>query len=343
MKRVLFICKKRNSSYGISYGLLNSCRFVGETLRSQLGVEYEIVEVVDNNCIDREVHRYRPTHVIIEALWVVPSKFHVLCELHPGVTWNVRLHSKAPFLANEGVATEWIAGYQDVKEKFSNFNWSVNDREFHRDMEELYDTQVDYLPNLYTFKGKKGGRKLPDGKEVHIGCFGAIRPLKNHFQQAIAAIIFADDLDLKLYFHVNAERTEQKGESVLKNLRNLFAGTRHELVEHGWYNHEEFLGVVNRMDMGMQVSLTETFNIVAADFISQDVPVLGSVEIPWMNFLYQARPTETADIVRRLKFIYFTKWTGIHNINRWTLSRYNRKSLRAWADYLGLEVKKNNN
>ena len=34
--------------------------------------------VVDNNGIDKEITEYKPTHVFIEGLWVVPEKFDVL-------------------------------------------------------------------------------------------------------------------------------------------------------------------------------------------------------------------------------------------------------------------------
>lgn len=111
--RVLFICKKGNvyNHYGYpSSGLRNSATFVVNMLRGN-GIPAKFVEVADNNGIDREVAAYRPTHVIIEALWVVPSKFAVLQRLHPRVHWTVRINSEIPFLANEGSAMEWILGY----------------------------------------------------------------------------------------------------------------------------------------------------------------------------------------------------------------------------------------
>src|SRR5712671_1819959 len=114
-KKVLFVCKKNEGSGGYSVmgkrsGLFNSTRFVAEALVEH-GVDAKVVEVVDNNCIDREAFAFKPDIVIIEALWVVPSKFAVLRRLHPGVKWFVHLHSNAPFLALEGVAIEWITEY----------------------------------------------------------------------------------------------------------------------------------------------------------------------------------------------------------------------------------------
>ena len=61
----LFICKER--SYGVSYGLINSAQFVANFLNKN-GVESHVITVIDNNDIDREVTKYKPTHVFIEAL-----------------------------------------------------------------------------------------------------------------------------------------------------------------------------------------------------------------------------------------------------------------------------------
>lgn len=49
------------------------------------GIESKVVVVIDNNCIDKEVTAFKPTHAIIEGLWVVPEKFDVLKKLHPTI------------------------------------------------------------------------------------------------------------------------------------------------------------------------------------------------------------------------------------------------------------------
>ena len=89
VKKVLFILKRRedfnakiHSHVGLSTGLYNSASFVHDTL-GELGIESNLEVAIDNNCIDRLVTKHRPTHAIIEALWVVPSKFVILQKLHP--------------------------------------------------------------------------------------------------------------------------------------------------------------------------------------------------------------------------------------------------------------------
>lgn len=338
-KKILFICKKRNTSYdptGISYGLLNSCRFVGEALESEFGhlIDFNVVVVNDNNDIEREVVKHKPTHVIIEALWVVPSKFEILLPKYKHIHWSVRMHSKAAFIANEGIAFEWMNGYKKVMLDHKNFGISVNDKSFAEDLTELFDVRVDWLPNIYNPKPAGHPKKDRDPNVVDIGCFGAIRPLKNQLEQAIAAITFADDADYTLRFHINSERIEQKGEPILKNIRSLFAGTKHELVEHPWYNHHDFLKVVSRMDVGMQVSFSETFNIVAADFVACDVPVIVSDEIGWTSKLYQVKPTDTKKMIRKIKFALTFSSLGVQYLNKMGLNSYNKTATDMWLGYL---------
>ena len=95
MKKVLFILKRRedfqaskHSQIGLSTGLYNSASFVNDMLLAN-NIESNLEVVIDNNDIDRVVTKYRPTHVIIEALWVVPTKFAELQKIHPNVTWEI--------------------------------------------------------------------------------------------------------------------------------------------------------------------------------------------------------------------------------------------------------------
>ncbi len=52
------------------------------------------------------------------------------------------------------------------------------------------------------------------------------------------------------------------------------------------------------MDLGTQVSFTETFNIVVADFVYNGIPCVVSEEIYWMPDSMKVRnPTSTDEIV----------------------------------------------
>jgi hypothetical protein len=347
--RVLFILKYRNTpptegfvqtKDGLSSGLLNSAKFVVDTLGAA-NFNVKLVQVIDNNAIDREVFLYKPTHVIIEALWVDPAKLVVLQKLHPTVKWVVRGHSDIPFLAQEGMALEWIAGYV----KLPNVSFACNSVRSFRDIRAMVMSQdhtmtltalnkkILFLPNCYPQKLHHLRPKPVDGY-LDVACFGAIRPLKNQLIQAVASVEYARRTARKLRFHVNASRTEQRGDNVLKNMRALFAATGNELVEHIWMPHREFIHELNNMDCALQVSFTETFNIVAADCVSSGLPVVGSDQIPWLSRFAQAEPTDSDSIVRKLALVNNPIYSWFLNLmNLRGLRRYCEDSRASWLKY----------
>jgi hypothetical protein len=347
-KRVLFILKRREdygqehySNEGLTTGLYNSATFVKDMLQRK-GVPSKLVVVTDNNDIDREVAEFKPTNVIIEGLWVVPEKFDVLKQLHPNVNWIVRIHSNSPFLANEGVAFDWIAQYASISRVFVATNANAMNKElkfyvkgrFSVTPEKEEDKIID-LPNYYPETFERTKKINTKAEYINIGCFGAIRPLKNHMAQAIAAVKFADSVGKKLRFHINTGRIEQNGQAVYNNLKSFFNNLNkkgHQLVEHPWMSREEFLQLCRQMDIGMQVSFSETFNIVAADLISQGVPVISTNEIPWMSGMFTASPTDTDEIARMLRRAYRQSLINVH-LNKTKLLSYVKKSKDVWLKF----------
>jgi hypothetical protein len=305
-----------------------------------MGVEAKIVEVKDNNYIDAAVASYKPTHVFIEALWVVPEKFKVLMPLHPDVKWYVRLHSNVSFIANEGVAFGWIKDYLELQWTNKNFALACNDKRMVNDVGRTLGTRLypAYAPNIYkpsTVAPVTVSR--PDKNPfLEIGCFGAIRQLKNQLIQAMAAMCFADKLDKVLRFHINVARIEQHGLNVYRNLKELFRDSRHQLVTHGWLDHPDFLDLVAFMDLGMQVSFSETFDIVAADFVYVNVPIVGSPEIKWLNDDYQADPTNLNDIVEKLEDAWRGRKYNHQKANQHGLDEWNEEAHEEWKHLLRL-------
>lgn len=346
--KALFLLKK-NSAYG-SYvgtrsGLYNSANILATELSKYLHIKTKVEICVDGNSIDREIHQYRPDLCIVEAIWVTPAKFKELIRLHPRVKFIVRIHSELSFLANEGVAFDYINEYSDL-----GITVGVNSLETLKELKTLYP-KIAYLPNVYEHISllkddfskiaKKivqystdinGWRKLTWGK-INIGCFGAIRPMKNHLFQAVAAIRYADKANVILHFHVNAGRTEQNGEAVLKNLRAIFEHTKHKLIEHPWMKRDEFLKVVASMDLGLQVSFTESFNIVTADFVKQGVPIIVSDAVRWCPQIAKVSTIDSDDLVGKIgqALKYRKLFKSSEKLALWF---YNYNALNAWSKFL---------
>jgi glycosyltransferase involved in cell wall biosynthesis len=366
-KKVLFILKLRHDyscDYGANHlatGMFNSAKFVTDMLNSK-GIESKVVIVVDNNSIDREVTLFRPTHVFIEGLWVVPEKFEVLMPLHRDVTWVIRVHSEIPFLAQEGNAMNWIFEYMKRGVHVSCNSDRVNNtlRSLVGDLLDLnrdrLDRQMPLLPNYYPIDSQsfvqaiakmlekmirrgRGGRPDPSFQpKTHfdIGCFGAIRPLKNQLIQAIAAVEFAKRNRVGLRFHINTGRFEQNGSNQYKNIKALFdqLGPNFELIEHPWMTHDDFKKLLrDEIDIAMQVSLSETFNIVTADAISVGTPTVVSPELSWCSTLTFAEPTNIESIVETLDRVWRNR-DRVAAFSHKQLERYSDMAERRWIQYL---------
>jgi hypothetical protein len=331
--KFLFVIKER-SVYGTktkAYGLFNSCKFVCNRLRSK-DIQADVVQVIDNNCIDKYVSEYKPTHCFIEALWVVPSKFEVLAKLHPNVKWVVRLHSMVPFLTSEGMAFEWLNEYIELRKKGINISISCNNREMYEELSHIYGDAVSCTPNIYD-PGYEFSKVNTSKDILDIGCFGALRVLKNHTQQALWAIEFADKINKKMNFHVNISEHEQREAGpVLRNLRAIFKNTTHSLVEHPWYEHKDFLELVSTMDIGMQISYTESFNVVAADFVQCGVPIVVSRDIKFVHPNCCVSPSNDKQIEAAMKYAYCDR--RVAEENKKLLEDHNRMAFQQWLEYI---------
>ena len=353
--RIQFILKRREdysqsmeaNPIGLSTGLYNSAKFVTDMLAAH-GQDVDLQVAIDNNCIDRIVTAYQPTHVVIEALWVVPTKFSELVKIHPDIKWIVRLHSEMPFMAGEGMALDWIAEYL----KFPQVSIGVNAPRMCDEVRTYAATalnlsekdvidRVVYMPNFYpqnyaSKSAEKSNKYRGEKYWVDIGCFGAVRPLKNHMVQAIAAVKYANHAGKQLRFHVNANRVEMKGDAMMNNLRGMFeqmADHGYQLIGHEWTVREEFLKLCATMDIGLQSNFSETFNIVCADLVSQGIPIVGSREIPWASSLFNGRPTESDEIYyaicRSLLLPKVNVWLNQHN-----LTKYTNETTKIWLAYI---------
>jgi hypothetical protein len=158
-KKIQFILKYRENQWSecpwnpdepyaeqLSSGLCNSVQFITQMIAHRFGdCTLDLAHVIDGHGIDREVTRFRPDIVIIEAIWVPPYKFHELTRLHPKVNWVIRLHSEVPFLANEGIAMDWLCQYLE----HPRVRIAANSERMARELGLILEHSVIHLPNCY--------------------------------------------------------------------------------------------------------------------------------------------------------------------------------------------------
>jgi len=291
------------------------------------------VQVVDANGIDKEVHDFNPDIVIIEALWVTAPKLTEIMSLawYRHIKWVVRIHSDIGFLSTEGWGVKLINDYLDINR--NNFLIAFNNHKFVKALSDVMETEFTYLPNVMTICEPEDN----DSEEkpyIKIGCFGALRLLKNQCFQAMCAIMAANKLRKKLCFHITPSLAVQD-DSVLKNLRELFKNNEHELMVHNWMPNHLFQNLVRKMDLGLQLSYTESFNIVTADFINNNKLIIVSDAIDWMPPSLRVSNTDYDEVVDKIVHVYKHRNNNLtKGLQRRHLREYNEGAEKTWNAFL---------
>jgi hypothetical protein len=336
--KILFILKERfydNNLNVKSYGLINSSKHLAKYL-DDLGCKTNVVTVIDSNGIDKEIYEHKPDVVIIEALWVTAHKLKELIEIwrYKHITWIVRIHSDIGFLGVETFALKYINDY--IKLHKHNLIIAPNNENFTKYLSSSLQHRFEYLPNVIEEKFIKKPMEN-DSDIIEIGCFGALRILKNQLFQAMCAMRAADILNKTLRFHimVNVKIDDKLINPVLKNFDELFKNSKHILVKHHWKENDDFQNLIKKMDLGLQLSYTESFNIVAADFICNDTLILVSDVITWMPDILKTSTTDYDDVTNKIIYLYKHR-------NSWLLKRkmrkylieYNIKAQNVWFNFI---------
>ena len=313
-------------------GLYNSAKFIVDALLAE-GGQAAVVYADDVNNLERLAALHNATDIFIEGLWVPPEFFEQI-QTTTVRRWHVRIHSEIPFLAGENNAIAWITKYfrhgirvvANAQRVHQQIRWLAKQTSGKTQGELL----TPLLPNCYPTDFPQIPKKK-DSREIHIGTFGAFRPLKNHLQQAFLAARYAESIGKQLFYHINFT-DGQEHFADFQNVKAVLEAANQKLILHKMEDRETFLNTLTKMDLLLQVSMTETFNIVAADATLAGIPILISNEIPWAYPLY-ADPQDIDDSIKKLKLIMQSKTFFIQQ-NREGLKRHTKHALEEWLHYL---------
>ena len=279
--KALFV-EKINHGFKISNGTdqasgLSNC--INHFVNSLDGVKKTQVDRIDGILLN--IAKWNPSKIIIQGLWLTPNDVKSIKMIHKDLDIWVQIHSNVPFLVSETVAFSRFKEYQDL-----GVGIIFNSLDAHS-LCNLWRSV--YLPNLYhrtaavPLRESLAVRRDRD-EFLNIGCFGSMRPLKNQVAQALASINAANQLKKRLRFHVNYNRSEG-GMEVKKSLKDVFRlNPNHQMVCVPWLSQADFIKYnAEYIDVGLQVSLSETFNLVSADYVSAGVPMCVSREVYWAH------------------------------------------------------------
>jgi hypothetical protein len=277
------------------------------------------------------------THVVISAPWIPLVQLNRLVLRFPHIQWVVNCHSNVGFLQADSNGVALLRQYIDYQRGSLNFKVAGNSRKFVQWLREAYGIDAQYLPNLYYLDNTVStNTPVYRGGTLKIGCFGATRPQKNLMSAAGAALILRDWLKVDVELWLSAGRTEGGGNTILNAIRAMLENKPGlKIVYNTWASWPKFRECVSTMNLLLQPSYTESFNMVTADGIAEGVPSVVSEAIDWVPEHWKANIDDVLDIAtvgRQLIFDPRAPYDGLV-----ALEQHNRDGYSVWEEFLGIE------
>ncbi len=328
-----FACWLMNTS---SVGL-NVAGYTTAAVLEEKGVKTAVfpvrhnVDIVDTINKYNQTHEHMLTHVVISAPWLSLWDMKSLLTGFPEIEFVVLSHPNVGFLQADVLGVELLRAYQNLQTEFCNFRIGGNSRAFVDWMEAAYGIPVTYLPNLYPLDKARPAKKWKDNcRSLKIGAFGAVRPYKNFMTAAAAALAIANALCIPVEFHMSAGG---EGDSfrTMPAIKELLRNTNVTLITHKWDYWHKFIRLVRSMDLLIQVSYTESFNLVTADGIASGVPSVVSSAIRWAPDGWKADADNAMDVAA----VGMKLLAGNHsNAGIKALIHSNKEGIKEWEKFL---------
>jgi hypothetical protein len=329
-KKIIHLYKIRKGYAGEYVGLGVSSELTNQYMK-EFGFNSLSFGVVDDNKIDKILYDERPDFLIVKAFWIRKEKLELLAKKYKKTKFIVVSHSKPTFLGTETNGFNRLFEVIDLSKKYENIFVGSNNLDFVLNSNGLVNN-IFYVPNIILPKLNNNKRQIESDK-IKIGLFCAIRPMKNILNQVIASISAAEELNKKLELYVITNRVEMGGDVTLKNLKDLFKNLdseQYKLIELDWMEWKDFNNKIKEIDLGLQSSFTETFNIVAVDFINNNIPVVTSPSIEWSSNIFKTNPDSIYNIKIKIKSFYLIQDLVEKGLNESYLGliNYNIESLK---------------
>lgn len=291
----------------------------------------DLVEAIDHY---NENHRHPLTHVVISAPWLSVPDLKSLVENFKNIKFVVLSHSNVGFLQADADGVRLLREYQELEQWHKNLRVGGNSFKFVRWMRTAYGRPVVYLPNLYPTPKFVWEKRWDGFSTIKIGAFGAVRPYKNFMTAAAASIIIQKLLSTPVEFHMSAGG-EGDAMMTMPAIEAMLADTGVTLVKHEWSYWNKFITLVQEMDLLMQPSYTESFNLITADGIASGIPSVVSSAIVWAPDEWKADSDSAMDVAG-VGVQLLTSKSSDAGIK--ALTKSNERGIIYWKSFLGIDV-----
>jgi hypothetical protein len=316
---------------------LNVAGFATSEVLNQHGINTTVIPVRHNIDVVDGINQYNAerdqplTHVVISAPWLSRHDLKCLIEHFDTIQFAILSHSNVGFLQADPCGVELIKHYLTLTEDHDNLAVGANSEKLFDWLQNTIGGDTVLLPNLYPLKRPKSEKHWFGASPLRIGAFGAVRPEKNFMTAAAAAVALQKMTGAEIELHMSSGG-EGGGESTVAAITELCAGNPQiTLIRHGWCLWPEFIQLVGSMDLLLQPSYTESFNMITADGVLMGVPSVVSHAIDWAPDEWKANSDNAMSVaevgLRLLKY-------GNYGEGKRALEKHNREAIHYWIEYL---------
>jgi hypothetical protein len=274
----------------------------------------------------------QPTWVIISAPWIPTSEIASMAKEYRDTHFVVVCHSAIGFLAADTDGIRLMREAVDLQHSMPNFRVAGNSKKFVDWASVAWGIDVAWLPNLYFLHEVEPGHRPPwRGDHLRLGLYGAWRPYKNGLTSVAVAVELAMRLRIPTELYISSGRDEGGNSCAVEELtRNV---PNFKLVHAGWREWAEFRRrLVGGTHLNLQLSYTESFNMVTADSAFMGVPCLVSDAITWVPKAWQAKADDPCEATRAALRLLRSR-RAPHDGRR-ALERHVASALRQWRKFL---------
>lgn len=216
---------------------------------------------------------------------------------------NLVIHSTISYLQVEEEAFANVQRYMNVKK--DNFSIS-NPCIYEVDGFKSYAAcEIFYLPNTFNKILSAGENvvfsRLEKAKRkdvVRIGLFCAYRPFKNIMTQITACNLLRKNLKLDVELHLFKSN---ECNPVYKNVLKLLQNMRMAYVLHENCRNDELYDILQEIDIGLQVSYSETFSYIICEHMMMGTPTVASTAVPFASKVAEFNNANSiADCIREI-------------------------------------------
>jgi len=244
-----------------------------------LGLSCRVMGLDEVTPWDRTLGELHPRLVITNILAVQVSVLDSLAGETPDVEWVVRCHSNLPAMFTAPELVRRFRSVVDLAESMKNVRLAMVDPAEAMRLRSAGIPAIT-LPNVFTGELAKFSRDEPISQSaMHLSAMFAPRVLKNPAAHVLAAAAVARQ-DVPLVLHIS-----DQGGNMPEQMRMLAGACGLSIMAHPAMAHHEFTAwLAARIDVGLQLSYTDSYNWTAMEHLALGIPCVTSTAVnfsPW--------------------------------------------------------------